>query len=80
MLAQYQERYGYRLIVLEKIRYENHIISSTYYYISCMKCSDDDIPDKILSSHLTDFICKWTVDQIIHLILQMNLPFLRKHQ
>ena len=30
MLAQYQERYGYRLIVLEKIRYENHIISSTY--------------------------------------------------
>ena len=52
----------------------------TYYYISCMKCSDDNIPDKILSSHLTDFICKWTVDQIIHLILQMNLPFLRKHQ
>ena len=30
MLDQYQERYGYRLIVLEKIRYENHIISSTY--------------------------------------------------
>ncbi len=29
MLAQYQERY-YELIVLEKIRYENHIISSTY--------------------------------------------------
>ena len=30
MLDRYQERYGYRLIVLEKIRYENHIISSTY--------------------------------------------------
>ena len=30
MLDKFQERYGYRLIVLEKIRYENHIISSTY--------------------------------------------------
>ena len=26
MLDKFQERYGYRLIVLEKIRYENHII------------------------------------------------------
>ena len=52
----------------------------TYDHISCVKGSDNNIPDKILGSHLTDFICKWTLDQIIHLILQMNLPFLRKHQ
>lgn len=30
MLDKFQEQYGYRLIVIEKERYENHIISSTY--------------------------------------------------
>lgn len=30
MLRQYEEQYGYKLIVIEKERFENHIISSTY--------------------------------------------------
>lgn len=30
MLAEYQEQYGYQLIVVEKERYENRVISSSY--------------------------------------------------
>ncbi len=30
MLSKYQEMYGYRLVVIEKEKYQDHIISSTY--------------------------------------------------